>query len=206
MDGGMNDVPNNLGVKLAYPRTRDSIRRDTYLLRAKLGLADTPYFPILHFLENVLPLTDESFYLEVLDDDLMAGIQAEYVPHINAIKVRRSVYDAAVEGHWWARSTLAHELGHYYYHDEKSVRYAKLDPFESVPPDFDPERQANIFSAELLAPINLIEGKSREQIGRECGVSHAVAKNQIFALDRIRRRQDRKRIEKKKRSGKKPNR
>lgn len=199
-------MPNSHGVKLAYPRTRDSIRRDTYLLRAKLGLADTPYFPILHFLENVLPLTDESFYLEIVEDDLMTGIHAEYVPHLDVIRVRRSIYDAAVCGHLWARSTLAHELGHYYYHDEKSVRYAKLDPFQKVPPDFDPERQANVFSAELLAPISLIEGKSKEQIGRECGVSDAIAKNQIYALDRIRKRQERKRIEKKKRPSKKPDR
>lgn len=199
-------MPSSHGVKLAYPRTRDSIRRDTYLLRTKLGLAGTPYFPILHFLENVLPLTDESFYLEIVEDDLMTGIHAEYVPHLNVIRVRRSIYDAAVCGHLWARSTLAHELGHYYYHDEKSVRYAKLDPFQKVPPDFDPERQANVFSAELLAPINLIEGKSKEQIGRECGVSDAIAKNQIYALDRIRKRQERKRVEKKKRPSKKPDR
>lgn len=202
----MNDVHDNPDVKLAYPRNKDSIRRDTYLLRRKLGLVDALYFPILHFLENVLPLTDESFCLEVVDEELMVGIQAEYVPQKNTIRVRSSVYEAAVAGYWLARFTLAHELGHYYYHDETNVRYAKLDPFGKAPPDFDPERQANVFAAELLAPIHLIEGKSQERIGKECGVSYAVAKKQLCALDRVRKSQSKKRIEKKKAAKQKPDR
>ena len=188
------------GLQLAYPHSRDAIRRDTFLLRLKLGLSNTPNFPILPFLENVLPQIDTSFYLEVLEDCELPGIYAEYIPSINAIRVKRSVYDAAASGYWLARSTLAHELGHYYYHDEHSVRYAKLDLFEKVPPDFDPERQANVFAAELLAPINLIGGMSKEQIGKMCGVSYTLAKRQLLALNRIRKRQRNKRAKKRKRS------
>ena len=147
-------------VKLALPRDRNSIRRSTYLLRQKLGLKDTPYFPIVEFLENVLPEIDPTFHIEILEDLELPGVQAEYVPSLNVVRIKNSVYEAAVSGYWWARSTLAHELGHYYFHDEKSVRYAKLDPCKKVPPDFDPERQANVFAAELLAPIDLIGGFS----------------------------------------------
>lgn len=186
--------------QLAYPHSREAIRRDTYLLRSKLGLTHTPYFPILSFLENVLPQIDPSFCLEVLDDCNLPGVYAEYIPSMNVIRVKSSVYEAATSGHWLSRSTLAHELGHYYYHDEYSVRYAKLDHLERVPPDFDPERQANIFAAELLAPINLIEGMSKEQIGKEFGVSYALAKRQQLALTRIRKHQNSKRLAKKKRS------
>lgn len=187
-------------VKLASPRDRNSIRRDVYLLRRKLGLGNELYFPIMNFLEIVLPEFDETFHLEVLEDEKLPGIQAEYIPKLNVIRVKDSVYEAAVSGHWWARSTLAHELGHYYYHDEHSVRYAKLDTFGKVPPDFDPERQANVFAAELLAPINLIEGYGEKEIGNRCGVSYAIAKRQLFALGRIRARQRKKRLIKKKRS------
>lgn len=190
----------SVSLQLAYPHSREAIRRDTYLLRSKLGLAHTPYFPILSFLENVLPQIDPTFCLEILDDRKLPGVYAEYVPSINVIRVKNSVYDAAASGHWLARSTLAHELGHYYYHDEHSVRFAKLDHFERVPPDFDPERQANIFAAELLAPINLIEGMSKEQVGKEFGVSYALAKRQQLALTRIRKRQYSKRLAKRKRS------
>lgn len=187
-------------VKLACPRSRDSIRRDAYLLRSKLGLKGELYFPIVWFIENVLPKIDSSFVLEVVDDEKLPGVQAEYVPRANTIRVKCSVYDAAVDGHWWARSTLAHELGHYYYHDEQSVRYAKLDPFTKVPPDFDPERQANVFAAELLVPIDLVEGMDERQIGSKCGVPYAVAKRQLLALNRVRIRQDKKKKQKKKRS------
>ena len=190
-----------LSLRLAYPRKRDSIRRDAFLLRAKLGLEKTLNFPILHFIENVLPKIDSSFFLEVEEDENMPGIQAEYLPTENVIRVRQSVYDAAAAGFWWARFTLAHELGHYYYHDERSVRYAVLDLGQRMPPDFDPERQANAFAAELLVPINLIEGMSIKQIANDCSVSYTVAKRQLFALSRIRKRQEKKRqVKKKKRS------
>lgn len=185
------------GLKLALPRSKNDIRSDTYLLRLKVGLEMTPCFPIVHFLENVLPLTDPQFCLEVVDDVELPGRHAETVPYENTIRVRVSVYEAAVAGFWWARSILAHELGHYYYHDECSVRYAKLDPFQKVPPDFDPERQANVFAAELLAPIHLIKGLSKEAIGKEFGVSYAIAKGQLFAVERVQKRQECKKARKK---------
>ena len=187
-------------VRLASPRDRNSIRRGTYLLRLKLGLQNTLYFPIVEFLENVLPEVDPSFHIEILEDFELLGVQAEYVPSQNVIRIKASVYEAAVSGFWWARSTLAHELGHYYFHDEKSVRYAKLDPCEKVPPDFDPERQANVFAAELLVPIELIEGMSDKEIGKRCGVSYQIAKKQLKVLERIRLRKRNKRLQKKRRS------
>lgn len=187
-------------VRLALPRDRNSIRRSTYLLRKKLGLEDTLYFPIVEFLEIVLPEIDSTFHIEILEDSELPGVQAEYIPSLNVVRIKNSVYEAAVSGYWWARSTLAHELGHYYFHDEKSVRYAKLDPCKKVPPDFDPERQANVFAAELLAPINLIGGLSEREIGDSCGVSYKIAKRQLRVLERINSRKQSKRVLKKKRS------
>lgn len=202
----MCDVLSEPDLRMACPRNKDSIRRDTYLLRAKLGMSDTPYFPILHFIEHVLPQIDPTFILEVVDDGSLSRIQAEYIPQANTIRVKRSVYDAAVDGHWLARATMAHELGHYYYHDEKNVRYAKLVPGQRIPPDYDPERQANVFAAELLAPINLISGMSKEQVGKEFGVSYTVARRQLLALDKIRNRQRKKKQQKKKAAKQKPDR
>lgn len=187
-------------VKLASPRDRHSIRRDVYLLRSKLGLRDILFFNIVEFLECVLPQADPSFYLEVCDDTALPGIQAEFIPASNCICVKQSVYEAAVNGHWWARSTLAHELGHYYYHDESTVRYARLDPSCKVPPDLDPERQANIFAAELLAPIHLIRGMEVREIGRRCGVSYQMAQRQLQALAKIDAHHEVKRKKRKKRS------
>lgn len=83
------------GLQLAYPRSRDTIRRDAYLLRSKLGLTNKLYFPILPFLENVLPQIDPSFNMEIFEDCDLPGIFAEYIPSINVIRVKRSVYEAA---------------------------------------------------------------------------------------------------------------
>lgn len=186
-------------LKMVSPRSRESIRRDTYLLRKKLDLCHTPYFDIVYFLEVVLQKSDPTFNFLVVEDEDLAGVQAEYIPHCNTVVVKNSVYEAAISGYWWARSTLAHELGHYYYHDEHSVRYAKLEAGQKIPPDYDPERQANIFAAELLAPIYMIKGMTKERIGKDFGVSYAIATRQLSALERINRRQAQKRKEKKKR-------
>lgn len=176
--------------KMVSPRTRDNIRRDTFLFRKKLGMDQTSYFPIVRFMELVLPQSDPTFSFEVVEDEELCGVQAEYIPHLNTVRVKSSVYEGATDNNWWARSTLAHELGHYYYHDEHSVRYAKLDPGQRIPPDYDPERQANIFAAELLAPIHLIKGLTSAQISRTFGVSRTIANRQLLALERITKRQE----------------
>ena len=178
--------------QLATPRTREEIRRDAFLLREKLGLAHEPFFPVVEFIEHVLPITDPTFYLDVISDKDMPGIQAEYVPSQNVMRVRESVYEAAVAGYWWARSTLAHELGHYYYHNEDTVRFATLDPFTKLPYAIDPEQQADTFMAELLAPVHLIRGMSVRKAGKEFGVSYCIAKRQLCILERIKRRHKRK--------------
>lgn len=195
-----------IGVRIAVPRNREAIRRDTYLLRKRLGMTKTKYFPILHFIENVLPQTDPEFNLEVVDDNQLMGRQAETIPEEKTIRVKQSVYDAATEDHWWARLVLAHEVGHYYYHDSKSVRYAKLDITERVPFDFDPERQANVFAAELLAPIHLIKGMSDLAVAKEFGLPRSTAKTQLRVLNKIEARQAKKKAKKKKAAKQKPDR
>lgn len=79
--------------KMVPPRNRESIRRDTYLLRKKLNLSQTPYFPIVRFIEHVLPLSDPSFSFEIAEDEELRGVHAEYVPHSNTIRVKASVYE-----------------------------------------------------------------------------------------------------------------
>lgn len=193
----MRDMDNMM--KMVPPRTRDTIRRDTFLFRKKLGMERTPYFPIVPFIELVLCKSDPTFSFEVVEDEELCGVQAEYIPHLNTIRVKNSVYEGAINDNWWARATLAHELGHYYYHDEHSVRYAKLDPGQRIPPDYDPERQANIFAAELLAPIHLIKNLTAAQISRLFGVSRTIANRQLLALERVTKRQEAAKQRKKKR-------
>lgn len=166
-------------VKIAPPRDRNSIKKDTYLLRKKLLLNNSDYFPIVEFLEWGLPQIDDQFYVEPIPDKLLQGRLAETIPADHVIRVKRSVFDAANNGNGWARMVLAHELGHYFYHDASSVGYAKAMRTEKIPNEINPEWQANVFGAELLAPSDVIKGKRDEEVANQFGISVGAARVQL---------------------------
>lgn len=180
----MSDV---LGVRIVPPRDRKSIRKDTYKLRELLGLKDTLYFPIMQLLESCLPLVDTEFHIEVVKDGLLLGRMAETIPDQHVIRVRESVYNGACAGHPWARKVMAHELGHYLYHDSSKVAYAHPQRGEQVPKQFNPEYQADVFAAELLAPINLIKGHHPRWIAQKCGVPFGTAEGQLTQVAHTKR-------------------
>lgn len=193
----------NLGVKVAPPRNRNSIRKDAFKLRQQLKLNKCQYVDIVGVLEFVLPVVDPLFHLAPVIDKELLGRYAETRPAEHAIYVKQSVYDAAVRGGGWARMILAHEFGHYCYHDTASVAYAYMDRNERLNPDVDPERQADIFAAEFLAPSGELKGMTVKQVQDTYGVSTIAARNQLRQANNIVRRHEKK---KKRRSGKKPDR
>lgn len=172
----MSDV---LGVRIVPPRGRKQIRKDTQQLRDVLGLAATPYFPIMQLVEWLLPLADPEFVLEAVPDNELIGRSAETIPDQHLIRVKQSVYDAACRGHPWARQIMAHEVAHYIYHDSKYVAYASPAPEEMIPKRFMPEYQANVFAAELLAPVDLVRGLAPATIAQRFGVPEGMAKGQL---------------------------
>lgn len=172
-------MPDVLGVRIVPPRDRKSIRKDTYKLREIMGLNNVFYFPIIEFLELVMPLVDSAFYVEAVEDERLPGRMAETLPEEHLIRVRASVYDAACKGHTWARKIMAHELGHYIYHDARRIAYACAEPGAQIPKEFMPEYQADVFANELLAPINLIRGMNPHAISQRCGVPLSLAKGQL---------------------------
>ena len=194
----MTDV---LGVRIVPPRDRNSIRKDTYKLREIMGLKDDFYFPIMDFLEKIMTMVDPEFYVEPVEDEQLVGRMAETVPEQHLIRVRASVYDAACKGHPWARKIMAHEFGYYIYHDAEHLAYAYPDLGERIPKWFSPEYQAEVFAAELLAPVNLIRGMNPHAVAQKCGIPVSAARGQLnqAAHTKIGRK-------KKKRSGKRPDR
>lgn len=172
----MSDV---LGVRIVPPRGRKQIRKDARQLREVLGLAETPYFPIMQFIEWLLPLVDPEFVLEPVPDNELIGRSAETIPDQHLIRVKQSVYDAACQGHPWARQIMAHEVAHYLYHDSRHVAYAAPSKDEEVPKRFMPEYQANVFAAELLAPVDLVRGLKPATIAQRFGVPEGMAKGQL---------------------------
>lgn len=170
------NVQRSTGIKIAPPRDRLSIRKDVFKLRRQLGLNKESYIDIVTLLELVLPVVDPEFVLIPVEDKELMGRYAETRPEEHAIYVKQSVYHAALRGGGWARMILAHELGHYMYHDSKSVAYAYKSRSERISPDIDPERQADIFAAEFLAPSGELKGMTPKQVQDAFGVSAAAAK------------------------------
>lgn len=173
-------------------RSKQNIRKDAYLLRKKLGLTDELYFPILEFVENVLPQLypdPKEYSFEVVESKELKGRFAETDPFTGTIRVRQDVYDAAFKGNYKARMVLAHEVGHYLYLKPENIQYAKLDSDERIPKNIDPEWQADYFAASLMIPHNLTKGMNYHDIASKCGVSFAAATYHIKERNKIARRQ-----------------
>ena len=178
----------SLGVRIAPPRDRNKIRKDVFRLRRQLGIDPRTYINIVKLLELVLPIIDPLFHLVPVDDKELPGRYAETRPTEHAIYVKQSVYLAAERGVGWARMILAHELGHYFYHGPADVVYAHVDRNERIDPTIDPERQADVFAAEFLAPSGELKGMTPKQIENAYGISITAAKNQLQQANNLVRR------------------
>lgn len=197
-------------IKITTPKTRNRIRKDAFMLRKRFGLEKVMYFQIMPFLEFVMPQIDPEFYVHPVPDNELIGRAAETIPEAHCIVVKESVYNGACIGQIWARSIMAHELGHYLYHSSSNVAYAYPERGERVPNEVNPEKQADIFAAELLAPVNLIHDQSEYLVSKHCGIPRSIARiqmGQALAVERQREKRHRKRNpQKEKRSGSLPNR
>lgn len=185
-------MPNLIGVRVASPKNRNQIRKCAYQLRRDLGLLEIENFPIMHILENVFPVIYPDFYLEPVDDRELQGRMAETVPEQRRIRVKESVYQAACGGNAWARMIMAHELGHFLFHNSQNTAYAHLEKGSQLPSDVDPERQADIFAAELLIPLHLIGDKNIYQVQKHFGVSRSAAKAQMQHALKVKKRHEHK--------------
>ncbi len=177
-------------VRVVERRTRNRLRKEAFLLRQRFGLEQQKSFPIMEFLEHIIPLIDTQFVLEIVEDTNLQGRAAETVPELHLIRVKASVYDAACCGNAWARSVLAHELCHYYLHSDDHVAYAFPSPGEQPSKETDPEWQANVFAAELLAPVHLIDEDIQNAflVSKQFGVPLHTAKTQLRQSAKVHQR------------------
>ncbi len=193
-------VTSNL-IKIVSSRNRKRLRKEAYMLRMRFGLDKVKKFPVVEFLELVMPQIDEEFTLVLVEDDELMGRAAETIPVEHMIRVKQSVYDAACQGSYWARTVMAHELGHYVLHGEDTVAYAHEAPGERVPDDINAERQADIFAAELLAPVHLVDETSDYLVSKHFGITRGMARSQMNQVRRVQKRHQRKHQRKKKENG-----
>ena len=141
------------------PTSRQEIWTFVRGIRRALGVENDLYFDIIWFIERILPEVFSGFILEICPQEEMGELHGKTVPSENKICIREDVYIGACHGNGRDRLTLAHEIGHFFMHDEGS-------------------------GGELLAPSYLIDGMSSNEIHKSCAVSLACADSQLRAVER----------------------
>lgn len=162
--------------------SRQNIRDYVYMLKKKVGLENVLYFPILQFVENVLPVLVPDFQFEVVPKNEMGNKHGETYPSKNLIRIREDIYLRAAQGEGRDRLTIAHEIGHLFMHEDDAIALCRLAPNERLKPFEDPEWQADAFGGELLASSYLIEEMSAYDVAKKCGVSMHAARVQLNSL------------------------
>lgn len=162
--------------------SRDEIRKYVRLLKKNVGLEYELYFPILSFVENILPILIPDFQFEVVPEAEMGNKHGETYPSKNLIRIREDIYLRAAAGEGRDRLTVAHEVGHLFLHEDDSIALCRLETGDKLKPYEDPEWQADAFGGELLASSYLIEGMNSREVEKMCGVSAAAAKVQLKSI------------------------
>lgn len=159
----------------ADPISRNNIKNFVHKIKEITGFENDLYFPVVHFLEHVLPVLVPDFCLEIVPKNMMGSKHGETFPSKNLIRIREDIYLRACNGEGRDRLTIAHEIGHLFLHDNDSIALCRLEPGESIKPYEDPEWQADCFGGELLASSYLIKNLSVETIMNSCGVTRNAA-------------------------------
>lgn len=165
-------------VYRAAPISRKQIRDYVAYIRKITGYEETLYFPIVKFMELVLPQLIDGFCYEICSIDKMPNKCGETFPAANKICIREDIYELALKGDGFARFCIAHEIGHLFCNDINSISLCKLQPGEELKPYEDPEWQADAFGGELLMYYHLIKNLSEGEIAEKCGVTTRAARVQ----------------------------
>lgn len=164
---------NNNGV-LAQPISRANIRQIAREIRKVIGFENEAYFPVIPFIEQVMPQLYHGFCYDIVESKEMQKSYAEALPQLNLMRIREDVYDEALNDGGRHRFTLAHEVGHFIFHGEGRVSLTRTAEKE-IPAYMQPEWQANTFAGELLIPAHLMRDKETDEIADLCKVSFQVA-------------------------------
>lgn len=116
---------------IAKPRSRYDIEQVAYNIRKTLKLENNLYFPIVEFIENILPQINTNFSYQYCKwGDMPPNTYAFYNPTENIMYIREDVYEAACKDDGRHRFTLAYEFGHYFLHSEGVILRRSVQEFE----------------------------------------------------------------------------
>lgn len=175
MSGPRCEVPPLSGAQIA--ELTEIIRRDMQI--------QTDDFPLIHFLELVMPRIFPGFALEV---GLMSEMGVNHgltIPDENVIRLREDVYDGLSRGVGRDRFTAAHELGHYIMHRKVPIVFHRQEHGRLVA-FRDSEWQANTFAGDLLMPrLLMLQCLSIDEVVKKFGVSSQAAIVQNKKLSKL---------------------
>ena len=106
------------------PMSRKGIEEIAEELRRVLGIENTAYVDVIYVLENVLPVFDAEFSLDVVPDEELDAHARAY-PEDHTIKIRESVYEGARNENGRDRFTIVHEIFHFLWHGRKRISLAR---------------------------------------------------------------------------------
>lgn len=159
----------------AKPLSRKKIQETANRLRNFFGISMEEAFPVVEFMETIIP--ELGYTIEICE---LSELKDEYAltkPEEKVLKIREDVYVNATKNSPRDLFTIAHEIGHIFFHDVTSIVLARSD--YQIQKFEDPEWQANTFAAELLVPSNVLKGKSVDEVIEIYRCSRQVAEIQI---------------------------
>lgn len=158
----------------APARSREDIENLAVAIRSIVGIGDAPFFPVMTFVEAVLPQIVPNFVFDVRDREFMGDRMGAVDPLSGAFFLRDDCYDGAARGVPRDRFTVAHEIGHLIMHVGTLNRTDGGG--EKLPAYLDPEWQANYFAGALLMPRELMLAcLSIDEVMQKFGVSRECA-------------------------------
>ena len=163
---------------MAKPISRKNIRSYVDFIRKITKTEKVLYFPVVDFVELILPQILDNFQYEICSINEMPNKCGETFPYECKIKIREDIYLKAINGDGFARYCVAHEVGHMLINDIDSISLCKLENGEKLKAYKDPEWQADCFAGELLMYYPLVKNFNEHQIEIKCGVTARAAKVQ----------------------------
>lgn len=165
--------PHTKGVRVS-PRSKASIRGLAAAFRLKIAQIDNDEpLNICDLIEFTLPrITKDKFEFIIKEASYMGNTEAAMSPDSMKMYIREDVYEALQAGDSRARFTIAHEIGHLILHDGIALGRDNGIPHKIFA---DSEWQANVFGAELLAPLEGCRGLCIDGIMEKYDVSRQCA-------------------------------
>lgn len=145
-------INNNL-THIVRPLSVESIHKIVFMLRKKFDLENIIKFPIVEFIELLLPRLIPDFELQICSIVEMGNINGQTFPDKHIIRIREDIYEGAIHGNTRDRMTLAHEVGHLFLHAHQDVGMCRVADQRRIAAYISSEWQANTFAGQLLAPL-----------------------------------------------------